>query len=150
MSVNRLIVDARPEDVFAVLMEAYAYPSWVIGAKRIRAVDPEWPAVGSRFHHAVGAPGVEIDDSSKLLEVEVDRRVVLEVRIRPIGVGIVEIDLAAGPQDGTTQVVMTERATRGPLRRWWSWPLDRATWVRNWLSLRLLARLSRRRYVASA
>ena len=52
MSKNRITVRTDPEAVFEVLDDPYAYPRWVVGARRIRSVDAGWPAVGSRFHHA--------------------------------------------------------------------------------------------------
>jgi hypothetical protein len=65
-----------------VLLDAYAYPRWVVGAKRIRAVDPEWPAPGSRFHHALGAGPAELHDSSKLLAITAPRRIERRRRVR--------------------------------------------------------------------
>ena len=49
MSRNEVMVSATPEEVFDVLDDAYAYPKWVVGTRRVRAVDPEWPAVGSQL-----------------------------------------------------------------------------------------------------
>ena len=115
-----------------------------------RAVDDDWPAPGSRFHHTVGAPGVDIKDSSKLVEVEADRRVVLEVRFRPVGIAVVSLDLE--PLDGgrRTQVTMTEHPKSGPVRTWWSPLLDAATYARNAASLWRLARLSKARTATPA
>src|ERR1700712_5416837 len=93
MSRNSISVSASPEAVFAVLDDAYAYPRWVVGARRVRHVDANWPAVGSKFHHAVGNAGPELHDSSKVLERQSPERIVLEVRFRPTGVANVEIDV---------------------------------------------------------
>ena len=54
MSKNSVQIGVGPEQVFDVLDDAGAYPKWVVGARRVRRVDPNWPAVGSQFHHAVG------------------------------------------------------------------------------------------------
>jgi uncharacterized protein YndB with AHSA1/START domain len=145
MSTNRLEIAAPPAAVFAVLMDARAYADWVVGSKRIRAIDDNWPAVGARFHHTVGAPGVDIDDSSKLVEVETNRRVVLEVRFRPAGIGVVTLDLEPKSEGRRTLVTMTEHPQSGAVRRWWSPALDALTHARNAYSLRRLARLSERR-----
>jgi hypothetical protein len=122
-------------------MDAYAYADWVVGSKRIRHVDDEWPCVGARFHHTVGAPGVDVHDSSKLLECVANRRITLEVRIRPLGVGVVVIDLEPHG-DARTWVTMTEEPRHGPLEVVWSRPLDCLVHVRNVLSVRRLARLA--------
>src|SRR4029079_17386931 len=80
---NSINVHADADAVFDVLDNAYAYPRWCVGTRRIRAVDPDWPAVGSRFHHAVGSAAGELHDSSKVLERDRPNRIVLEVRLRP-------------------------------------------------------------------
>ena len=143
-------VQASPQDVYAVLIDPYAYAKWVVGSKRVRSVDPNWPAVGARFHHTVGPPGVDIDDSSKLLELEENRRVVLEVRFRPAGVAVVAIELDSRDDDRRTHITMTEQPKSGPVRRWWSKPLAAATSLRNVISLRRLARLCEQRAHAPA
>jgi uncharacterized protein YndB with AHSA1/START domain len=141
MSTNRRAVDAPPARVFEVLMDPYAYADWVVGSKRIRRVDDDWPSVGSRFHHTVGAPGVDVHDSSKLLECVRDQRIALEVRFRPLGVGVVTMDLEP-IGNGRTRVTMTEALRHGPMDALWSRPLDWLVHVRNEISLRRLAGLA--------
>src|SRR6185369_15590794 len=99
---NSISMSAPPEAVFEVLDDACAYPRWVVGARRVRHVDADWPAVGSRFHHAIGTAAGELHDSSKVLERVPPDRIVLEVRIRPTGVALVEIDVT---RDGDNSVV---------------------------------------------
>ncbi|MEO6469107.1 MAG: SRPBCC family protein, partial [Acidimicrobiia bacterium] len=112
MSTNSVRTQANPEQVFAVLDDAYAYPKWVVGARRVRHVDPNWPAVGSRFHHAIGTAAGELHDSSKVLEREKPDHLALEVRFRPVGVARVDLDVRT---DGTGSVVtLTERPLGGP------------------------------------
>jgi uncharacterized protein YndB with AHSA1/START domain len=149
MTTNHADVDALPQDVYGVLTDAYAYAKWVVGSKRVRGVDPNWPAVGARFHHTVGPPGVDIKDSSKLVELEENRRVVLEVRFRPAGVAVVAIDLEPLEGGRRTHITMMEHPRSGPVRKWWSMPLEIATSARNAISLRRLARLCERRAHAS-
>jgi uncharacterized protein YndB with AHSA1/START domain len=43
MSRNQIPIAAPPEAVFEVLDDAEAYPRWVVGARRMRRVDPDWP-----------------------------------------------------------------------------------------------------------
>ena len=136
MSTNQITVHEGPEAVFDVLEDAYAYPRWVVGTRRVRHVDPSWPEVGSAFHHAVGTAVGELHDSSKVLARERPDRLVLEVRFRPAGVARVEITAAATP-DGS-RVTLKEAPTEGPLShlpRWLTEPVLRA---RNALSLQRL------------
>jgi hypothetical protein len=43
MAVRRRC-NCSPEQVFAVLHDGWTYPVWVVGASRMRDVDPGWPA----------------------------------------------------------------------------------------------------------
>lgn len=136
VSHNSIRVTAPPDAVFDALDDPYAYSRWVVGARRIRAVDAGWPAVGSRFHHAIGTAAGELHDSSKVLERERPDRMVLEVRFRPTGVARVEIEVVG---DGAQTVVsLTETPTSGPTA-WLPRVLtDPALWARNALSLQRL------------
>lgn len=70
--------------MFSALVRPETYPEWLVGCREIREVDDTWPEVGSSFHHRVGLIGpLTIPDSTSVLEVEHDRRLVLEVRARP-------------------------------------------------------------------
>lgn len=150
MSRNAVVIDAPPEQVFAVLTDASAYGSWVVGAKRVRFVDGTWPQPGSRFHHTVGAGPAALDDSSKILDFEENRHLTLEVRLRPLGVGIVDFELDPVRRDGATLLTMDERPKSGPVRSVWGTVLDRATAVRNAVALRRLRTMVERRARASA
>jgi uncharacterized protein YndB with AHSA1/START domain len=136
MSRNSITVSAAPEAVFDVLDDAYAYPQWVVGARRVRRVDPSWPAVGSKFHHAIGTAAGELHDSSKILERVPPDRIVLEVRFRPTGVANVEIDVK---RDGDKSVVtLVESPTSGPVAHLPGFITDPLLYVRNALALQRL------------
>ncbi len=141
MARNEIVIDAPPEKVYETLLDPGAYPKWVVGAKQLRGVDSKWPRKGARFHHTIGAGPVTLDDSTKIIDTKPNRRVVLEVRIRPVGVGKVAIDLKPKRRGRKTKVVMTEDLTRGPA----SWVLrpirTAAISGRNTISLRRLRRL---------
>jgi uncharacterized protein YndB with AHSA1/START domain len=113
MARNSIRTTAAPASVFAVLDDPCAYPRWVVGARRVRAVDPSWPAVGSRFHHALGTAAAELHDSSKILERDPPRRMVLEVRFRPTGVARVDIQVR-GEETGCT-ITIEEHPISGPV-----------------------------------
>ncbi len=141
MPRNEIVIDAPPKNVYETLLDASAYPQWVVGAKELRGVDRKWPRKGARFHHKVGAGPVGLADSTKIKDKKANRRVVLEVRTRPLGVGEVELDLKPKRRGRKTKVVMTEHFTRGPLS-WIRSPLMTAgIAARNAVSLRRLRRL---------
>src|SRR5690349_12356520 len=132
---------ASPEAVWGVLANGWRYADWVVGAKRIRAVDPEWPAVGSRFHHKVGVGPVEIKDSSVSEAVDDGHAISLRVKAFPAGAARVRI-IINGTDDGGTEIKMEEHPIEGFARRWDNPVQGAALWVRNKESLRRLARVA--------
>jgi uncharacterized protein YndB with AHSA1/START domain len=136
MARNSIRTRAEPETVFDVLDDACAYPRWVVGARRVRGVDPSWPAVGSRFHHALGTAAGELHDSSKVIERDRPHRMVLEVRFRPTGVARVEIRVAPG--DAGSTIVLEETPTEGPVSRLPRFIVEPLLALRNAISLQRL------------
>lgn len=141
MSLTILETSASAEEVWAVLADPSAYEDWVVGASDIRDADPSWPAPGSTFHHTQGVPHVGLKDSSSVIESEAPRRLVLEVRARPLLINIVELTLEPAPGGGTA-VRMFERPKSGPLARVWNPLLDRMQHARNAEGLRRLTKLA--------
>ena len=113
MSKNRHTIPATPEDVFAVLADARTYEHWVVGCDDIRAVEGDWPAVGSRFFHTVGVGPIKTSDNTKVLEVDPPRRLVLEARARPAGVAKVIFDLRPVEGGTATEVEIDEYPIKG-------------------------------------
>jgi uncharacterized protein YndB with AHSA1/START domain len=94
MAVVHQHVSAPPARVFDALCDPRTYPEWLVGAKEIRGIDAGWPAPGSRFHHRVGLFGpLTVADTTKVLEIDEPRLLVLEVRARPLGRGSVRFEL---------------------------------------------------------
>ena len=149
MSRNHITIDAPPECVYEVLTDAEAYGDWVVGAKQIRGVDRRWPHRGAAFHHRVGAGPFELRDESKILEAKENRRLVLEVRVQPLGEAHVIVDLRPRSRGRRTRVTLTEYPTAGPARHALGLPLQAATHARNAWSLRRLRRIAERRWAES-
>jgi hypothetical protein len=106
-------VRTSPDEVFAVLADGWSYVGWVVGATHIRAVDPGWPAEGTRIHHSVGGWPLMAHDVTVVRAVEPPRMLELEARLWPFGTALVRLELT-GTQPGVTEVRMSERALRGP------------------------------------
>ncbi|MEJ5913915.1 SRPBCC family protein [Pseudokineococcus sp. 1T1Z-3] len=100
-----------PEDVVAVLEDGWLYGLWVVGAARIRGVEDDWPARGSRLHHSSGPWPLHLDDSTRVLRSELPHRLELLAKAWPWGRARVDIELT--PVDGGTHVRMWEDATTG-------------------------------------
>lgn len=134
---------AAPERVWAVLSDGWGYPDWVVGADRIRAVDPGWPRAGTRIHHSVGRWPGRVHDETEVLACDPGHRLVLQARLRPAGEARVEITVEPLP-DGGCELGIAEDVTSGvgrlvlgPARRF---ALD----VRNVEVLRRLTEIAER------
>ncbi len=140
MATNHQQINAPPERVFAVLADHDSYGDWVVGSDTIRDADPNWPAVGSRFHHRVGFGPFKINDHSEVVEVDAQSKLVLHARARPVGTALVTMEWE--PRDGGSWVTMGE-AAGDALSRLGINPLtDWLVHLRNAKSLRRLQRIA--------
>ncbi|WP_367651795.1 SRPBCC family protein [Curtobacterium sp. MCPF17_052] len=87
MAKNVRIIHCTPEEVFDVLRDGWLYPTWVVGASRMRGEDPGWPAVGTKLHHSFGVWPLVINDTTSVLEYDEPRRMVIQARGWPVGGG---------------------------------------------------------------
>ena len=140
MAYNEAYINVPPATVFAVLSDPANYARWVVGARKIRGADTNFPAVGSRFHHQVGAPPLVLNDHTEVLEHEPPSRLVLRAKTRPFGTARVDLGLVAeGPG---TRVSMTEIAGDAPSRVLLNRLSDPLVHARNVRSLQRLKRLA--------
>ena len=100
------------KQVWDVLGDGWLYPLWVVGASRIRDVDDGWPAQGSKLHHSFGVWPLVIDDTSEVVEIQPDQRIVLEARGWPVGTARVEITVQ--PDGNGSLVSIVEDVSGGP------------------------------------
>jgi hypothetical protein len=130
-------VQASTDRVWAVLEDGWTYPSWVVGASRMRAVDAAWPAPGSRLHHSAGVWPAVVNDETLVLDCDRGRRLRLQAKGWPAGEATVEVRLE--PQGTGTLVTMAEDVTRGPGRLVPQFVRQPAIALRNTETLRRLA-----------
>jgi uncharacterized protein YndB with AHSA1/START domain len=136
MARNTIYIDASPENVYETLLDPYCYPKWVVGTKRIRTVDAEWPEPGSSFHHKVRIAG---RDRSEMIEKEDHRRVVLKVFARPLLVALVALDIR--PEGWRTHFSITEEPAPGTSMRRVRYLIDPLVHVRNAVGLKRFKKL---------
>jgi len=70
--------------LFQVLTNPDTYPEWLVGAKRIREVSPDWPSPGSYFKHVVGFGPIAIPDRTTVLDIQETSMLKLLARARPL------------------------------------------------------------------
>jgi hypothetical protein len=112
--VVRRKVHAAPAQVWAVLADGWLYPTWVVGASRMRDVDHSWPAPGSELHHSVGLWPVLLDDRTEVIgSVPLE-----ELRLKAHGwpAGAAEVLIRLEPAGDGTEVTIVEDAVAGPAR----------------------------------
>jgi uncharacterized protein YndB with AHSA1/START domain len=113
ISVSRPI-EATTEHVWAVLSDGWLYAGWVVGASRIREVDPRWPAEGATLAHSVGSWPLLLDDDTKVLTCRPGQLLRLLARTRPLGESLVEIEISERPGLGSCTVQLREDTVSGP------------------------------------
>jgi hypothetical protein len=114
MARTTRLLRCPPEAVFAVLADGWTYPSWVVGASRMRAVDDSWPEPGSRLFHSVGVWPALIDDETEVTEWDAPHRAAFIARGWPIGEARIVIEVR--PHRDGCVVRMHEYAVRGPMQ----------------------------------
>lgn len=141
MAINRVRCSLPPEVVFEHLTDPWEYPRWLLGASKMRAVDSDWPSVGSNFHHTVGWGPLKVDDRSCVEEIDAPRKLVLYVKATPLVQGKVTFTLE--DIDGGTLLTLQEEPAV-PIGNLLRPVLDPATHARNKKSLQQLADLMHR------
>jgi hypothetical protein len=109
-----LVVDAPPDEVWAVLSDGDAYGDWVVGAKPVRAVDADWPDVGATLQYTVGIGPLELRDRTAIRGSEPEHLLDLDVTV-PGGSVRVLIRLQA-QGGGATLVELDEHPSAGLVR----------------------------------
>ena len=137
MSVNVREMNCSPEAVFTVLADGWIFPTWVVGASRMRDVDDAWPAVGSKLQHSFGVWPALINDETTVLEYDPPRKLVIQPKGWPIGEASVQIDVK--PRGSGCVVRIIEKAVAGPGKYIPPALLDIGLYVRNIETLRRLA-----------
>lgn len=113
MASNTRHFHCAPEAVFAVLGDGWLYPTWVVGAARMRDVDARWPGAGARLLHSFGVWPVLTDDTTRCEVWEPPHRAELIARGWPMGEARVTFDVSA--TRAGCRVRLTEVGIRGPV-----------------------------------
>lgn len=108
-------VAAPASAVWAVLCDGWTYATWVVGASRVRDVDEQWPARGTRIHHAFGPWPAVIQDYTRVEASTPEQELVLKARGWPVGEARVILRLTP-TGDATCRVDIVEDAIAGPGR----------------------------------
>lgn len=136
MAKNVRIIRCSPEAVFAVLRDGWLYPTWVVGASRMRKQEADWPAVGTRLHHSFGVWPLVVDDVTTSMEWDPPRSLVIQPEGWPLGAA--RVALTVEPHARGCRVTMVEDAVSGPMTYVPGFLMQPLIWVRNREALRRL------------
>jgi len=137
MSTNVREMNCSPEAVFAVLADGWVFPTWVVGASRMRDVDANWPQAGSTLHHSFGVWPALINDETVVKLWDPPRRMVIQPHGWPVGEAEVVIDVK--PRGAGCVVRIQEHAIKGPGTLVPAPIMDLGLHIRNVETLRRLA-----------
>lgn len=137
MSRNVRVLHCTPEDVFEVLADGWLYPAWVVGASRMREVDPTWPMAGAELHHSFGTWPMLINDKTVVEEFAPSRMMAMRARGWPVGEARVTIEVKARGEESVVRI--QEEAIAGPAR---FVPRQLADLVLHWRNAETLHRLA--------
>lgn len=145
MTTTEIDIDAPPHVTHDVLADAVSYPQWLVGAKRIRTVEPDWPAEGSSFHHAVGVGPLVIRDRTTVLRHPGEGLLELKAHIGPFGSAIVRFQVEGRDGGRASHLTIDEEPADGLVRLLWQTPgrplVALGLWGRNAASLQALRTL---------
>lgn len=142
MALNTRQCDGlTPVDVFRVLGDGWTYADWVVGTRKIRAVEPGWPALGTSIHYTVGHLPVRKDDRTTVVGCDAPGRLTLEAHAWPMG--SVHIELCVDATPGGCTVSIEETPKKGLLKTVDNPLVDLAIKVRNVETLRRLEKKAR-------
>lgn len=140
MARSEIVVAAPPEAVWAVLADPGAYGEWVVGPRQVTLADAGWPEVGSTLEYEVGIDPVSVRDTTRVVEAEPPRLLVLLAQARQLGAMTIRVELE--PSGDGTHVVLDEQPTEGLLDTLHNPLSDAALKARNDLALGRLRRLA--------
>lgn len=148
MATNSRELAVSRETLWQVLCDGHSYANWVVGTSAIRAVDADWPAVGSRLHYRVGRGRLSHDGHTEVLSVEDGKCLELEAHAWPLGTARIEItisDVDGASAAGGCRVTMVEHPARGTAAMLHNPVGDLLLKMRNVEALRRLERAASRR-----
>ena len=106
------IIQATPDEVFEVLADGWLYSGWVVGTSHMRAVQTNWPAIGSKLFHASGIWPLVTRDETVVLDSQPPTLLVLQAKGGPLGQARIELRLST--QGPACRVEIDEEPTHGP------------------------------------
>lgn len=140
-----VLVERRPEQVWDVLCDGWAYADWVVGTQHIEDVDDHWPQQGSRIRFAVQVGPWILKNVTTVRLVEPKSRLEMEAHAGKLGSARISITLLPWGGDRTV-VILDEHPLTGPGKWGYTVLLDGLLRFRNQRMVGKLAELVQQRH----
>ena len=105
---------ATRQEVWNIIADGWTYSQWVVGNSRMRAVDADWPAVGSRIEHSIGVWPFLVNDVTDVQECRPLEELVLLAKAGPFGRARISLRLS-DTLDGGCRIEMAEVLVGAPM-----------------------------------
>ena len=112
--VVRRDTSATRERVWDVIADGWTYSQWVVGNSRMRAVDAEWPQIGSTIRHSIGIWPLVLDDVTEVQDCQPLQQIVLLAKGRPLGKARITLRLFDN-DGGGCRIEMSEVPVGAPM-----------------------------------
>lgn len=141
--MRNMLVEASVAQVWEQLSDGWSYAEWVVGTRRIRAVDPGWPEVGTGLTYQAGLGPFTFEGRTWSRLCVPPQQLELEAVAAP-GASV-RISVRLMEWDRQALVVIDEHPLRGPHLLLENPVVEMILTVRNRFLLRRLAELVKQR-----
>jgi hypothetical protein len=112
LTSHTLLTPASVDHVWGVLADGWLFTQWAVGASQVCEVASDWPAAGSRLHHAVGRGRLAFKCETRVLASTSGRLLKLRADGWPSGGS--EMTVTLEPVGAATVLRIDELAAAGP------------------------------------
>jgi uncharacterized protein YndB with AHSA1/START domain len=112
VAVRHRLIQASPQDVWAVLADSERYVEWVVGPCESTPDRGNWPEVDSTLHYEVPLGPLKLANETVVRRCEEGSVLELEAKAGPLGTARIAIELRPWGRD--TLVLVDEHPLRGP------------------------------------
>jgi uncharacterized protein YndB with AHSA1/START domain len=112
VAVRHRLIQASPQDVWAVLADGERYAEWVVGTSEATPDRGNWPELGSTIRYEVNLGPVTLTNETVVRRCEKGSALELEAKAGKLGTARIAIELR--PWGSDTLVIVDEHPLRGP------------------------------------
>jgi hypothetical protein len=112
VAVRHRLIEASPQDVWAVLADGNRYAEWVVGTSGSRPVRGQWPRTDAAIRFQVQLGPLRLSNETIVRFCDEGNRLELEAHAGPLGTARIAIELR--PWGEHCLVIVDEHPLNGP------------------------------------